>query len=78
MPPLPPFPPPERSSGTALLPSWMYGDPAAVAERVELAEIARREREQRRKYGLLGAGTVRLIKQMRIRELVANVKRGGG
>jgi hypothetical protein len=61
-----------------LLPSWMYGDPADVAERVELTEIARVERERKRKHGLLGAGTVKLIKQMRIRALVAIAKRGGG
>jgi len=59
-----------------LLPAWMYGDPADVVERIEQAEIARVERARKRKYGLLGANTVRLMKQLRIRELVATVKRG--
>lgn len=63
---------------SAVLPSWMYGDPADVAERVEQAALARVEREKKRKYGLLGASTVRLIKQLRIRELVAKAMMKGG
>lgn len=59
-----------------MLPSWMYGDPADVAERIERAEIANIERERRRKYGLLGPGTVRLTKRMRIQELVAKAMKG--
>lgn len=74
-------------SGPAVLPSWMYGDPADVAERKEQAEIGRAERqarqeceraarEQRERFGLVGDGTVRLIKQQRIRQLVAATKEG--
>lgn len=59
------------------LPSWMYGNPADVAERIEQAEIARVERKRKRATGLLGAGTVKMIKQLRIRELVAKAMRGG-
>jgi hypothetical protein len=59
------------------LPAWMYGDPAEVAERIEQAEIARVERARKCKEGLLGASTVRLIKQMRIRELVSKAAEGG-
>lgn len=62
---------------TTVLPAWMYRDPAEVAERVEQAELARVERARKRRDGLLGAGTVRLIKQLRIRELVAKAMRGG-
>lgn len=81
-PPYPPYPPSSglgRTFSAVLLPSWMYGDPADVAERLERAEIARAEREHRRthKDRLLGAGTVRLIKRMRIRELVGKVMKGG-
>ena len=55
----------------------MYGDPADVAERLERTDVARIEHARKRKgnAGLLGAGTLRLIKQMRIRELVAQVMR---
>jgi len=80
-PPYPPYPPLSglgRTLGAVLLPSWMYGDPADVAERIERTEIARVERERRRmhKDRLLGAGTMRLIKRMRIRELVGKVMKG--
>lgn len=80
-PPNAPYPPPSglgRTISAALLPSWMYGDPADVVERIERIEIAKAERERRRmhKDRLLGAGTLRLIKRMRIRELVGKVMKG--
>jgi len=64
----------------ATLPSWMYADPAVVVERIEenevRVELRRQQREaqqQRVTFGLVGEGTVRLIKRARIRELVAGV-----
>ncbi len=68
--------PPDQGFCSAALPAWMYRDPADVVERIEQAGIAKAERERRRKNGLLGECTVRLIKQMRIRELVAKVMKG--
>ena len=64
-----------------VLPQWMYGDPADVAERVEATEIRTEERRQQKlrqhshsvTFGLVSERTVRLIKQIRIRELVAGV-----
>ncbi len=58
------------------LPTWMYGDPADVAERKEQGELARLERERRRKYGNVGDSTVRWIKRLRLREIVAAAKGG--
>jgi len=71
-----------------VLPGWMYGDPADVAERKEQGEIDRADRqareacertarEQRQRYGLVGDQTLRLIKQLRVRELVAAAKARG-
>lgn len=92
------------SGKPTVLPSWMYGDPADVAERKEQGEINRAERkarearveiervvglrserlvdwapqplpdQRRQRYGLVGDETVRLIKRLRVRELVAGVK----
>ena len=62
-----------------VLPQWMYGDPADVAERVEAGVIRTEERRQQKlrqhsvTFGLVSERTVRLIKQTRIRELVAGV-----
>ena len=74
-------------SKPSALPSWMYGDPADVAERKEQGEINRAERqvreraghaeaERRQRYGLVGDETVRMINRLRVRELVAAVKEG--
>ena len=67
-------------AGSIVLPSWMYGDPADVAERIENGELARQARRddqalrgRRAGFGLVTEGTVRLIKRARIRELVARV-----
>lgn len=76
-PPLPPLPP-ALEFGRRVLPAWMYGDPADVAERLEQGEIARAERAKKGRDGLLGAGTLLLIKRMRIRELVAQAMTRGG
>lgn len=64
--------------------AWKYGDPATVAERVELTELRAAERARIRailreeelraatrvSYGLLSASTALLIKRARIQELV--------
>lgn len=70
-------------AGSIALPSWMYGDPADVVERIEnghmlaqASEAERAERRQRQRFGLVGESTVRLIKRARIRELLANVMMG--
>jgi hypothetical protein len=62
------------------LPSWMYGDPAAVVERIEERAIVAQERRatrelqaHRQRYGLVSEATVRLIKRARIRALVDGV-----
>ena len=71
-----------------VLPAWMYGDPADVAERNEQREIHRAEqqtkvivelaeRKPRRHYGLVNDDTVRRINQQRVRELVAAAKERG-
>ena len=66
-----------------MLPSWMYGDPADVAERVELqasAKAARRAAEdvarKRKEEQGLTPGTVRLMRRLRIRELMVKVMKG--
>lgn len=59
------------------LEAWMWGDPAAVAERRQLQHLAKIEREakRRREYEHdLSPRTVLQIRRMRIRELVANAK----
>lgn len=67
-----------------VFPAWKYGDPAMVAERVELTELRAEERARIRailreeelraatrvSYGLLSASTALLIKRARIHELV--------
>lgn len=65
-----------------LLPSWMYGDPADVVERLELqaaAKAARQEKERARRrpeeQGLT-PGTVRNMRRLRIRELVSEALKG--
>ena len=62
-----------------VLPSWMYGDPAEVAERVELQAIAKLKREQAKKraheVGLTPC-TVRVMRRLRIQELVRNAING--
>jgi hypothetical protein len=72
-----------------IFPAWMYADPAEVAERIENGEKKAQLRvhhadlsgfdtvaKPRRSFGLVGAETVRMIKQARIRELVARVMKG--
>ena len=66
-----------------MLPAWMYGDPADVAERVELqtaAKAARRAAEdvarKRKEERGLTPGTVRLMRRLRIRELMVKVMKG--
>lgn len=72
---------------TAVLPAWMYGNPADVAQRKEQSELNRVERHagerlenarvvRRERYGLVSDATVRLVKRERVRELVARVKEG--
>lgn len=80
-----PAKPDARKSGllsTAPLPSWMYRDPAEVAERLELraqAKVVRQEKERARRrpeeQGLT-PGTVRTMRRLRIRELVQNALKG--
>lgn len=71
---------------TALVPAWMYGDPADVAQRKEQTEINRAERKahelpqnagvvRRERYGLVSDETVRLVNRARVRELMC---RSGG
>ena len=73
-----------------IFPAWMYRDPADVAERVENGERKAHLRvhhadlsgfdaveKPRVSFALVGAGTVRMIKQARIRELVARARKGG-
>lgn len=54
-------------------PQWMYADPALTIERLDarpklvMAEV---RSKPRRNYGLVSAGTLRLIKRMRIQELM--------
>jgi len=80
---------PRASKGAAMktLPTWMYGDPAVVVERIETGELRAEERRrirdiswqeasqerQRASYGLVSLGTIRLIKRARIRELMRTV-----
>jgi len=62
------------------LPSWMYEDPAEVAERIQNGErraLARQLKPEpepctmkKPNYGLVSEATIRLIKRARIRELV--------
>ena len=64
----------------SVLPAWMYGDPAIVVERMELqaaAKLARQEKQGRRadEHGL-GPETVRNMRRLRIRELVAEAMKG--
>jgi hypothetical protein len=63
-----------------MLPSWMYGDPALVVERMELqaqAKIVREAKAGRRpeEQGLT-PGTVRNMRRLRIRELVQEALKG--
>lgn len=67
-----------------VLPAWKYGDPAIVAERVELTALRAQERARIRSilreedlraatrvsYGLISAATALIIKRARIQELV--------
>jgi len=59
------------------LPSFMYLDPATVAERMDARTPIRPERgepqKRKRSYGLLSAETLRMVKRARIRELVRKV-----
>jgi len=62
------------------LPAWMYGDPADVAERIELQTIAKVKREQAKRRAHeagLTPVTVRVMRRLRIQELVRNAKNGG-
>lgn len=74
-----------------VFPAWMYGDPAVVAERVEITALRAEERKRileieleeglravtRMENARLGAITIRLMKRTRIRALVASaLKRG--
>ena len=66
--------------GSRALPAWMYADPADVVEHLELqaaAKIARQAKAGRRpeEKGLTPA-TVRLMRRLRIRELVQEVLKG--
>lgn len=65
---------------SAILPSWMWGDPADVVERLELqaaAKLAMEEKRRRRpeEQGLT-PGTVRNMRRLRIRELVKEALEG--
>ena len=58
------------------LPSWRYQDPAIVAERMDVKPERPPEPVKRKRcYGLLSAATLRLVKKMRIREIMAKVRR---
>jgi hypothetical protein len=59
----------------AVLPAWMYGDPCAVVERIELQAIAKARREAAKKRAHeagLSASTIRHMRRLRIQELAAN------
>lgn len=63
----------------AVLPAWMWRDPAEVVERIELQALAKAERERlkRRAHEAgLSDTTVRAMRRLRIKELVDNVLRG--
>ena len=66
------------SEKSRALPSFMYRDPAEVVERIDAKRPVKPERgpecKVRRNYGLLSAATLRLVKKMRIRELMAKVR----
>ena len=62
------------------LPSWMWGDPAEVVERLELQATAKVKREAaRRRVEEIGLSpvTVRTMRRERIRELVRAALEGG-
>lgn len=63
------------------LPSWMWGDPAEVAERIELQAAAKIERQRKARARPEEQGlspvTVRTQRRLRIRELMQKVMRGG-
>lgn len=64
------------------LPAWMWRDPAEVIERMEQEALAKVEREARRRSKRRGEQglseqTVLCMRRLRIRELVANVLKGG-
>ena len=57
------------------LPSWRYQDPAIVAERMDVKPERPPEPVKRKRcYGLLSVATLRMVKKMRIRELMAKVR----
>ena len=71
---------PERCTFSTALPSWRYADPADVVERMELQALAKIERQAKagrrpEEKGLTPA-TVRLMRRLRIRELVQEVLKG--
>lgn len=63
-----------------MLPAWMYGDPADVVERLELQAAAKVERQakagKRQEEQGLTPGTVRMMRRLRVRELVQEALKG--
>ena len=60
------------------LPQFMYMDPADVVERIDAKHPVKPERgelqKRKRNYGLLSAETLRMVKRIRIQELVRMVR----
>ena len=60
------------------LPSWQYRDPAEVVERIDARAPVKPEcgeqPKYKRSYGLLSPETLRMVKRMRIRELMERLK----
>lgn len=66
-----------------ILPSWMYGDPAEVVERMQLQARAKTERQaeerarhRKKQEAGLTPGVVAHMRRIRIRELVQKAMKG--